>query len=74
MSSNNYYPPPRKHTKYLLSPQVEEHEIGISYEECECPDCGGTGVCDGEDPDGNYYSDDCSNCYGSGILYVQIND
>jgi hypothetical protein len=42
----------------LMVGQVEEHEIGLMFEEYECPNCGGTGESDGTDPDELTYSDE----------------
>jgi DnaJ-class molecular chaperone len=50
--------------------EIEHHEIGLTFEEYECPLCGGTGEISGEDPDGLEYSDQCPDCNGEGIVYA----
>lgn len=64
-------PKPKKKTEVFRTGQVEEHEIGLIFEEVECPLCDGAGEVV-EDWEGNEYTEECSDCGGSGVFYVSI--
>lgn len=64
-------PPPRKKPKVLMSAQVQEHEIGLTYEEYECPRCAGSGE-EYTDYEGIDSYELCPDCDGSGTLYLSI--
>ncbi|BAZ31174.1 hypothetical protein NIES4074_36460 [Cylindrospermum sp. NIES-4074] len=55
----------------FLEGQVEEHEIGLNFDQYPCPECDGSGE-EVEDFEGNDYSCRCTNCGGSGVFYVRI--
>jgi DnaJ-class molecular chaperone len=63
---------PKKKTHVFQAGQVEEHEIGLIFEEVQCYACGGGGEIVEDDYDGMEYRDDCSECNGSGVVYISI--
>ena len=62
---------PKKKTEVFKVGLVEEHEIELTFSEIECPFCDGAGETV-EDWEGNEYTEECSDCNGSGVLYVFI--
>ncbi|MBN3897345.1 MAG: hypothetical protein HWQ41_19315 [Nostoc sp. NOS(2021)] len=62
---------PKKKTEVFHVGQVEEHEIGLIFEELQCYACGGGGEVVEEDYEGNDYTDECSECNGSGVVYIR---
>ena len=51
--------------------QVEDHEIGLIFEELECYACGGGGEVVEDNYDGIEYTNECSECNGSGVVYIR---
>lgn len=64
-------PKPKKKTKVFRAGQVEEYQIGLEFEEIECPLCGGSGE-EVDEFEGIEYTDVCSDCDGSGVFYVEM--
>ncbi|MBH8576995.1 hypothetical protein I8752_29240 [Nostocaceae cyanobacterium CENA369] len=62
---------PIKKTEVFRAGQVEEHEIGLTFEEIECPTCDGGGEVT-EEWEGIESTDVCYDCHGSGVFYVRI--
>ncbi|OYE04739.1 hypothetical protein CDG79_11405 [Nostoc sp. 'Peltigera membranacea cyanobiont' 232] len=63
---------PKKKTQVFKAGQIETHEIGLTFEEIECPLCDGSGEINDEDADGIPYTEECSDCDGEGVMYVSI--
>ncbi|BAY22357.1 hypothetical protein NIES2100_21200 [Calothrix sp. NIES-2100] len=61
---------PKKKTEVFNTGQVEEYQIGLEFEEIECPTCGGGGEVV-EEWEGNTYRDCCDDCGGSGVFYLK---
>ncbi|MEH2404139.1 hypothetical protein [Nostoc sp.] len=62
---------PKRKTEVFKAGQVEEHEIGSTFEEIECPTCDGSGeILD--DWEGIQSIEECSDCGGAGVMYVSI--
>lgn len=64
---------PKKKTQVFRAGQIEDHEIGLTFEEVECPTCGGGGET-ADEWEGNEYTDCCSDCGGSGVFYLLMTD